>query len=343
MQTACIMVRKLLPALSIAILAAISCPARASEATFSKDGNTVFLVALLEEGKLHQIDVAKKESKTIALAGELAGKAIAGIATGKDGELLLAAENSLWQWRPGEKEAKKLVAFPKGYQVWDISCVTLKLGDAAPRIFAMAYKDDQPALLVKLPGKSGFLPVFCRRCEPGSAPMATSQGRMFMVANHDVWETCLTEYDAEERGESEQAGVLAGCRIAPLAMMNTDLANSGAMVVRHVVPAGDRVIALCGGRHLGALVEFAPPSKPLYIGNADEEHPDLPAQIALMRKCLESAKVLYDGSPCDALCVHEAEGKPVRVFWRQDLEGDRQWMLREGDKAPEVLGKDSAE
>jgi len=224
--------------------------------------------------------------------------------------------------------------------VRDLSVVKGKQAEEAERIFAMAEQEDVSTLLVQLPGERLFRKIFSRRCEPGSAPQADAQGRLFLAADSDVWEACLDDSQEDGSEPSEVAGFLSGCRIAPLAMMNTDATNGGSMAVQRVVPAGEQLIALCGGRHRGGIVQFAPPVKALYGDGSEDEHPDLAAQIGVMKRCLENAKVLHEGDPCDALCAHAGAGGGVRVFWRQGLQGEQTWMLMEGGTAPRPIGKE---
>ena len=120
--------------------------------------------------------------------------------------------------------------------------------------------------------------------------------------------------------------------------MNTDVGNSGGMVVREIAPCGNLVFAITHGRHMGAVIQCNAPAKPLYTKESTDEHPDLAKSFEIMKTALASAKILYDGSPCDGLCAHQIAPDKHRVFWRQDLEGDQAWMLIEGSGAPKKIG-----
>ena len=59
-----------------------------------------------------------------------------------------------------------------------------------------------------------------------------------------------------------------------------------------------------------------------------------------MKNSLTSAKILYEGSPCNGLCAHQGNKNVSRVFWRQDLEGEKAWMMIDGAGAPEQIGSE---
>ncbi len=322
----------------IGIAIAICGRAFSGQASFSNEGDKIYLIPVDGFGKLWIIDAVSHKAKTVSLGKSLAEANIDSLAIGPKGEVYVSAIGALWQWHEGDKDAKKITSYEEDYQVTDISCS--KGASSAPlgTIFALGNEPDDPdqTLSALLPGKKKFGSVFCRRNDPFSAPQTDASGRMFIASNCDLWECNFMVEDEEP--DSERAGTLNGCRIAPLALMNTDIANSGAMVVREIASSGTQIFAITHGRHMGAVVQCTAPEKPLYAKEADEAHPDLAKSFALMKNSLSSAKILYDGSPCDGLCAHQVDPSKNLVFWRQDLEGEKAWMMIEGAGAPKKIG-----
>lgn len=309
------------------------------QASFSNEGDKIYLIPVDGFGKLWIIDAVTHQSKSVSLGKSLAQANIDSLAIGTKGEVYVSAVGALWQWSEGDKDAKKITSYEEDYQVSDISCTKGKSETPLGTIFALGnFKDDpDQTLSALLPGKKKFGSVFCRRNDPFSAPQTDAIGRMFIASNCDLWEC---SFMLEDEPDSERAGTLNGCRIAPLAMMNTDIANSGAMVVREIASTGKLIYAITHGRHMGGVIQCAAPENPLYAKDSDEENPDLAASFTLMKNSLTSAKILYEGSPCNGLCAHQGNKNVSRVFWRQDLEGEKAWMMIDGAGAPEQIGSE---
>ena len=308
------------------------------QAVFSNQGDKIFLIPLEGFGKLIVIDAVSHESKNVSFGKTLAEAPIDSIAITPKGEVLISCLGALWKWKEGDKDVKNITAYEEGYNVTDISCT--KGNSSAPEgtIFALGSEQDDPdqTLSALLPGKKRFASVFCRRNDPFSAPQTDASGRMFIASNCDLWEGNFSS-EADDP-EIDRAGTFSGCRIAPLSLMNTDIGNSGGMVVREIAPCGNLVFAITHGRHIGAVIQCNAPAKPLYTKENTDEHPDLAKSFEITKTALASAKILYDGSPCDGLCAHQIAPDKHRVFWRQDLEGDQAWMMIEGSGAPKKIG-----
>lgn len=318
-------------------------PCQAGQGAFSLKGDKIYLVPVEGFGKLFIIDTATHQSKSVSLGKNLTAANIDSVAVSPQGEILFAAAGALWKWKEGDKEAQKIASFEEGFRVIDISCCHGNQSAPEGTIFALIDQEDSndSSLIALMPGKKKFTSVFCRRNSPFSAPQTDATGRMFLASNCDLWEASFVP-EEENDPELERAGTITGSRIAPLALMNTDIANSGAMVVRGVASCGNTVYATTNGRHMGAVIQIQAPEKALYSKEDDSEHPDLQASITLMKNALASAKILYDGSPCDALCTFHStkDSKENLVFWRQDLEGDRAWMLQKGITPALKIGSD---
>jgi hypothetical protein len=312
----------------------------AAQSAFSLKGDKIFLIPMEGFGKLYVIDTATQKSTSVSLGKAFADVSIDSIAVSPKNEVLFAAKGSLWKWNESGSAPQKITDFEDDCRVLDISCSHGTLSAPEGTIFALIEIDDaeEASLLAMLPGKKKFSSVFCRRNTPYSAPQTDASGRMFIASNYDLWEVRFIP-EEENDPELDRAGTLHGCRIAPLALMNTDIANSGAMIVRGIASCGTSVYAYTQGRHMGAIVRCEAPKTPLYQAEDPDEHPGLAKSFAIMKQALEKSAVLYDGSPCDALSAYQSATQTF-VFWRQDLENDRVWMLQKGKDAAIKIGAD---
>jgi hypothetical protein len=320
------------------------CQAQASQATFSADGKTIYLLPMSAGDKVHVIDVTTQKHQTIQPVKNLADDYYSGMARNPKGEILLATSKSLWSWNGQLGTAQKILNLPKNFIVNDISCILSKGITPTGTIFLHGIKkdEDRNSLYALLPGKQKVLEVFCRRNETNSAPQTNAAGRMFVASNYDLWECTLIQ-EPVEAANDELAGSMEGSRIAPLAMMNTDSGNSGGMTVGDVVVAGEQIFSLLQGRHMGTILQTTAPKNPLYANAESNGHPDLVAQYQLMQQSLAATKILFEGGPCDALCVLEISPTEYHVFWRQDLENERAWILLKSGGKPQSIGTEDPE
>jgi WD40 repeat protein len=325
----------------IAILPDI--PSHASEATFSADGKTVYLSALFKDTDVHIIDVASKKHRTVTpiAAG---GESIRALSCDAEGNILIATDRALHSWNPTTHKSQKVVDFPIKLIVSDLSCITAKghpLKDTVLLLGESEAEDGIRKLLALQPGKKSWREIFCRRNDPLTAPRTNAAGRMFLGSNYDLWE-CNIFLEPYDLKDSRIMGSVSGCRIAPLAMMNTDSANSGAMAVRAAAPAGQTIYSLLSGRHMGAILATTAPASALYAGD-EGTHPELAQQYDIMKQSLGQTTIVYEGGPCDALCVSESGNEKPIVFWRQNLEEERGWhIMRQGEK-PQQIGTEPGE
>jgi hypothetical protein len=314
---------------------------QAAEATFSADGLSVYLLPLDAATTVHVITPATKKHRTINALPASEKSPITALARDATGGILLTTDRALWNWNGQAGQAKKIVDLPKHFVVEDLSCFTGQAPAGAGTIFLHGRNKDAPraTLLTLVKATNQWHEVFCRRNDPHSAPRCNAAGRTFFASDHDLWEgNFLREADTPQQGEI--AGSVEGCRIAPLAMMNTDSGNSGAMVVQLTAPAGNQLFTLLGGRHMGAILRTPAPPQALYPAAASNEHPELDVQWKLMQRSLANTQILYQGGPCDALAVHESAKGEIQVFWRQDLESERAWMLVKNEGKPQKIGTD---
>lgn len=316
----------------------------ATEATFSADGKTIYLSPMDAGDEIIVIDATTHKHQRVAPIPLEENDYIAALALDPSGSILLATTKSLWAWDPSTQKVQKLIAFPKNFIVDDLSCTTGNGAiPAGTRLLLGTRKEeDRFALLALLPGKKQWREVYCRRNEPYSAPRTNAAGRMFCASNFDFWECSIQPEVADDNGDAI-VGSMEGCRIAPLAMMNTDSGNSGGMIVSNAVSVGSQVFCLLEGRHMGAIIQVKAPEKALYANPDGNEHPSLAKQYQLMQQCLASTKTHYDGGPCDALCAHENSPNDYKIFWRQDLENDQAWMLLSANGKAKQIGSEKSE
>lgn len=327
---------------SLLIILSTLSSAHAAQSTFSADGKKIYLLSSTTGNQLHAIDVASHKSQIISPIKNMGENSYVGIARNPQGEILLATDQSLSIWNTAKNEAQKFLDFPKGLVVTDMSCALGKGTAPTGTLFILGSEKDEVRnkLYACLPGTRKWKEVFCRRNDPYAAPQTNAAGRMFCASNFDLWETAMVD-DQSGEGNDSLAGTLTGCRIAPLAMMNTDSSNSGAMVVNEVAIAGHQVFTTLQGRHMGAILQVSAPVKSLYPNPEGNAHPELVPQYKVMLDCLASCKVHYDGGPCDGLSSHEINDKEYLVFWRQNLEGERKWMLLKSGQKAQVIGNES--
>jgi len=312
----------------------------AGQSVFSADGKTIYLLPMSESAGIHKIDPATKKHQVVKPIEKPGTEVITAMTRNPQGEILLCTSSALWKWDGKEATAKKWITLPKKFECLDLSCTLVKTTVPAGTVFLHGTQqgENRFSLFTLLPGQQQWLEVFCRRNEMYSPPQTNAAGRMFFASNFDLWEGTMIPEETEEI-----AGSIEGCRIAPLAMMNADSGNSGGMVVGNVVAAGTQIFSLLEGRHMGALLQTPVPAKALYAHSESNEHPALSAQYKLMQDGLAQTKIHYEGGPCDALSVHETSPTEYSIFWRQDLEGDRAWMLLKAGGKPQPIGEEPAE
>lgn len=330
--------------LTYLLLALISTrTAQAAEATFSADGKSIYLLPLSESRSVYKIDPSAKKHLTLQPIKNLGEDTIHAIARNPQGEILLCTGKAIWTWSGTEAPAKKWLDLPQKFDCIDLSCTLAPGTVPSGTVFLHGTQEgeNQFSLLTWSAQKKKWLGVFCRRNEPYSAPQTNANGRMFFAGDRDLWEGSMI-MEAADDDDITIAGSIEGCRIAPLAMLNADSGNSGAMVVGEVVAAGSQVFSLLEGRHMGALLQTPAPAKPLYANPDSNEHPDLATQYKLMQDSLAKTKIHYSGGPCDALCVHETGPTEYQVFWRQDHEGDRAWMWMKANNLTKKIGTEPA-
>jgi hypothetical protein len=295
------------------------------EACFSADGNSVYLLGHYESGEVLRIDINNGEGAILSFEGLGSDDPVTALARGEGDTLLLANSTGIWESGP-DGGATRLLVKLENFFVWDLvmAPAEAKAPEKMIIVSGMLVGDNSglsgQTLYAALPGKSVLQEVFCRRVASVGAPVFAADGRLFYAGDHDLWEGSVYT----EEGEDFRAGTLNGCRLAPLGMFNTDMANSGSMGVNQVAPAGAFLYVRLAGRHMGALLRLPLPASP-YLTD-EESHPELPQSLTLMMKNLASTEIVTEGE----ISALSASPDGSRVFYRIDAMGDeggQDWMV----------------
>jgi hypothetical protein len=331
--------------------------ASAADAFFSPDGKTVTLalsgwknyapdgktVTSIVPSRLGTVDVETGKYTSIALTKELKEAEIRSLARGGEGEIFLLAKDAVWVLKVQEpaREVCKTVleevigSSEKGQEptyktipledVTDLVVVTQKDSPSKDVIMISARekpgepdgRNTKPMLYRRWPGRQDFVLTRSRRAPEVSSGTFTSDGRFFFVCEGDIWEG------------DDVSVYLTAARVAPLAILSTDMSNAGAMWADEVTTAGKWIYALLHGHHMGAIVRTPMPSQP-----DGGKMPSVTQQYQLMSEALAKAEVLTENIDIyDNFCVCEIAGKP-RIFFR-----DRsKLMLLEGKGQPKLIG-----
>lgn len=327
----------------------------ASEAAFSSDGKTLWAISREGDALLRfQTDDGAKAPQPIKLpeAIDQDGGPMQ-LQTDPKG-LLIAGAAKLWLWNPAEPKVapKALATFPPQFEVSGMVRTPGKGNEGAILISGYhSFSDEHPkpkdfdeteSLYRLAAGKKSFVPVFVRRLERVTAAPAFSGERMVFGGSYDVWEGGV---EVEE--PSEMPPTLWGQRIAPLAMCNTDGANSGSMGVHQVTIAGDTVWATMRGHLMGSVVSFPLPKK-----IAEAEAPDLTETWKIQRDSLSQAKAVKfpaeEGveasdmtDSADALCSTTDVDGNWKIAFRTNHRNF--WVLTKGAKGPVPIGTETSE
>lgn len=331
-------------ALILLTVISLATTVHAGNSVFSADGKSIYLVPLNEGSGLYHIDLTTGKQQSMRPILNLGKDVIKAVARNAAGEILLCTGKAIWKWQGKAGTAQKWLDLPADFSCRDFSCTMGKGAVPAGTVFLHGTRESEQSfsLMTWSTTQKKWFGAYCRRNEPYSAPQTNNDGRMFFASDSDLWEgTMIPETD--DSPEMTIAGSIEGCRIAPLAMMNADNGNSGSMLVGEVVVAGTKVYSLLQGVHMGALLETPAPAKPLYANEESNEHPELATQYKIMQESLAQTKIHYSGGPCDALSVYEKSPADYLVFWRQDHEGERAWMLMKANDQAKKIGTEPEE
>lgn len=311
-----------------------------SEAAFSADGTKLWVIPVFETEFLWEIETATWEATRRPVRGFAAEETPQSLCVDEKGDLLIATDRAVWVLPPGQEEPSLLASLPAPAFVTGISCVTrpgpVPVGTVFLAVRPETAGDD--TLYLMKPDRKALIPVFVRRLSDlTTVPRFSDSGRMVYGGNWDLWEGFFEVWEDEG---VDRAGALGGSRFAPLALMNTDSANSGSMGVDGVAVLGEDVYAALGGRHMGALVRVPLPSENRYASN-DGMHPELAESFAVMKRALGQAEILEEVEQIDALAVQPSPEGGRGLFYRVLGDGFEWKFLRPGEVG-KVVGKEES-
>lgn len=322
------------------LLSGWSSPLSGSEAAFSADGTKLWVIPVFETDFLWEIETTTWTAKPRPVRGFAAEEAMQCLCLDEKGDLLVATDRAVWLLPPGEEEVRLIATLPGPAFVTGISCVTRPGPVPVGTVFLSVGPENgegDPLYLMK-PDRKTLIPVFVRRLSDlTTVPRFSDSGRMVYGGNWDLWEGF---FEAWDDGGVDRAGALGGSRFAPLALMNTDSANSGSMGVDGVAVLGEDVYAALGGRHMGALVRVPLPSENRYASN-DGMHPELAESFAVMKRALGAADILEEVERIDALAVQPSPEGGRGLFYRVRSEGF-EWKFLLPGQSGKVVGKEES-
>ena len=82
--------------------------ALSAQASFSNEGDKIYLIPVDGFGKLWIIDAVTHQSKSVSLGKSLAQANIDSLAIGPKGEVYVSAAGALWLWKEGDKDVTRL-------------------------------------------------------------------------------------------------------------------------------------------------------------------------------------------------------------------------------------------
>ncbi|MDB6134450.1 MAG: hypothetical protein JWM59_2693 [Verrucomicrobiales bacterium] len=303
---------------------------RADTAFFTKDASEIVFTPTYQSGLLWRLNLKSAKPVPIVLGGPLKGKEAGNIVQGAEGEILLTADNAVWvlgkDGQPrkiaDEKEPESFFSGPAAegpLKDWLFTVRGEGEGDAGLRSIFYARK----------PGARTFRSVFCRRINNVGTAVFTSGGRFFFAGQGDLWEGGFDNSDDDGTGH---IATLIGCRIAPLAVLNTDMANAGSQTVREIHMAGNTLFIGLAGRHMGSILRLPVPAKTAYGPGPESETPDPGAALELQRQSLTEVQIIVpETGGLSAMAAAEIDGKPA-VFYRgeSDEQGMGLWLWTAG-------------
>lgn len=310
--------------------------AHAGQAIILPDLSSAWFIPLGEGGTLQQVNLDTGAVTLHKLVGPLQNAEISAICDLPEGGAAIVAGGAVWTWPNTALSEKpvKLKNLPEGFSAWNISCLTSTgSGPVGTILLYGSYGDDPESVVIALtPGAKKFAKVFFRRTSLTALPDQSRDGRMFLGADSDLWEGRI---DGPEEGDDAPILPFTGCRLAPLALANSDEGNSGSMGVSCVAVGHRKVYVNLVGRHMGAILAVTIPQKSRYLDNSESEHPELAEAYAIEREALSAVEILFDGGPCTGLAVGtDADGKDV-IVWREDESG--KIVLKSEQEEPKVL------
>lgn len=317
------------PAASLAIALSVAA-AHADTAFFSADGKSVTFITRSGDS-ICTLDTETGKVAKLTLSAGAEKESLTSVCRGGDGEILLTTDTGVYVH--DAKGTRKLAAAPvKGdWPIMDLAAAPAKAGDVGDWLFLSGNDGEEASRRVfyaRKPGAKGFEAVFCRRVNKVGAAAFTADGRLFFSAESDLWEGSFTPL-----GDGDKL-VLNGVRIAPLAVLNTDEANSGSMHVEQVMVAGASLYVRLRGHHMGEIVRLPIPPAATTTGGEEGARSSTAAAYRIQAGLLAKAQVITTDQEAIQTAAATAAGGVERLFYNNGAQLFL-WDARSG-KAKEV-------
>lgn len=318
---------------------------RASQASFSEDGKTLWVLSF-DHKALLAFDGKAPAPVSFPLPVALAGEQTMDLISDHDG-LLITAADKLWKWNPlaGGTAPKAIAPLPPEFYSCGLGRVPE--GPLAGAILINGRSGDPrhpETLHALLPGENQFRSVNTRYIHQVTAAPAFAPGRMVLGGDYDLWEGGFTPMGDGER----QLGYLWGYRTAPVAQLSTDIGNGEGQGVRTVVIAGDTLWTLIAGHHNGCSLLTLPIGKKFTAADP-ESTPGVSQSLKISRDKLAQVKIMNVSDKVDrhgfefidCLCAWHGGNGEWKVAYRA---GHRVlWQVANGHETPKKIGDDPSE
>jgi len=321
-------------------------PAWSSEAAFSKDGATLWMLS--KDGKA--VSALKMDGSPAAShplrfpspSSERASHLLLDSAS-----LLVSTDSKLWRWEPEHPEmpAEEIADLPPSFHARGMSRGDGEKFQGTILINGEHWDEKAGRFAASLyglrPGEKTFRGIYTRYVRSVTACPVFAEGRMVFGGDQDLWEGGLQSFqDGDDR-----AGYLWGYRTTPLAMGYTEEGNGEGAGTRTVVVADKRIWIALTGHHAGGMlvnVPFASP-KPITLetipGGRDiwklarQQLADI--RIVPIRE--DSGTEAFDSVwELDALCAWNAPDDQWKIAFRTNHRNV--WLLEKDAKEPRKIG-----
>jgi hypothetical protein len=304
-----------------------SVQAIASNATFSKDSNHVYLLNQnTDRGGLIDIDLKNKSCRQIDLDPSI-GEPIEDLTQSNAGFVVFATKHSVWSYDPSKAAWAKVCDGPKGIAFTEIA-YDPKTEDILA--IGMSEKTDSDAIdwsILRLPkGDDKWISVRARYGTGVGHPVFAADGTMFFAYNGDLWSGVIATDD-----ETLVAGRCAA--LGSLIDQNTSPASSG---VREIAVAKDSIYTNYGrlnGSGWGSLIRFRRPPPLATLNDGDWSIPVDAMDWKQRQAELGSVEEISD-STSNFLCASR-DGSLV-FFASTSGDSDDVFLVRHGGKPAQI-------
>jgi len=303
--------------LSFTMLASCAAGALAAQATFSKDGNSVFY-SPLEGASLVQAHLNPFREETIDLEKFVGDQDVYEVSLRtSDGAILFGTRTQIWAYHPNSKKAEKLAEAPRGVLLDDIAYDPSTEGVIVTALYQSEPHTpfDHPSLWWLGKGSRDFTQIVLNRVGQLEGLAVTQSGEVFFGCEGDLWHGVVAaDEDAVAAGH---AGSLVAYRYAPMASRETFPGPPTQVGVRNVAIAGSKIYAhirRLGDTGWGSIVRV---NAPKGVDPNEACGDTLDRRLETYREALASAELVMKSNHRGRLCA-SADGH--RVFFTVENE-----------------------